>query len=202
MKLRTPKENKEKFSFKRAFPLIFILTIMVLSVFGVIFFGVPTPESFKYKGHTFFEGIVSSNQQSSYGYTTTINENKYTFLYDPRELDNLEITEVTLQQLQYAQKFYVSGNPLENIAPGVSEFNRLILPLLERRIVTSCSVDIEQCGDLLIKTCEDATPENKVILFEESENPKLTYELNCLKFQGSGEDLAKLTNKLAMNFLL
>ena len=202
MKLRQPKEQRDKVSFKKTFPLIFILVIMILSVFGVIFFGVPKPESFEYKGHTFIQGSVSSQQFSSSGFITTINKKKYSFLYDPRELDSLQITSVTLQQLQYASKFYLSVNPQHNVALGVNEFNRLIVPLLGKRIVTSCTEDIEGCEDFLIKTCEEATPEAKVIIYEESNKTSLTYYFNCLKFQGNSEDLAKLTDRLAMNFLL
>ena len=47
----------------------------------------------------------------------------------------------------------------------------------------------------------DATPEEKVVLFKESNSSSITYNLNCLIIQGNGEEIAKLTNKLALNFL-
>jgi len=203
MKRRPPRSDQNRTSFKKAFPLIFILVIMVLSIFGVVFFGVPTPETFEYKDLTFIQGSVSSQQGfTNSGYITTVNEQKYTFLYDPRNLEDLNIASITLTQLRYASKFYVSANPEDDISYGVSEFNRLLAPLIGKRMNSACTEDVPSCGDLLIKTCEDATPEAKVIVYEINKEPKVTYALNCLKFQGSAEDLGKLTNKLALNFLI
>ena len=133
---------------------------------------------------------------------TCTNGQKYTFLYDPRELQELQPALVTLTQLQYSSKFYLSINPDHDTGLAINEFNRLIVPLLAKRVTLTCTEDLEGCEDLLIKTCEDATPEAKVIVYEESETPGISYKFNCLRIQGSGQDMARLTDKLALDLII
>lgn len=193
MKLRQPKDSK-KSTFFRLFLPIFILVTLVLSAFGIVISRSPENESFKYKEHLF----VKENN----GFSTRINNQKYSFLYDPRTLENLTMAPITLTQLTYGTKFYISANPKEDIGLGLSEFYRLIKPLVNKKFVQACTEDVESCENLLIKTCSDATPEEKVVVFKESNSTSLNYNLNCLIIQGSGEDMAKLTDKLTLNFIL
>ena len=192
MKLRQPKEaSKSKFS--RFFIPIFILITLVLSAFGIIVFKQPESETFEYKNNLFI--------QDTAGFSTRINNQKISFLYDPRTLENLSIAPLTLTQFSYGSKFYISMNPDEDIGLGLYEFNRLIIPLMNKRFVQACSEDVPGCENTILKTCTDATPEEKVVLFKESNSSSITYNLNCLIIQGNGEEIAKLTNKLALNFL-
>ena len=192
MKLRQPKEaSKSKFS--RFFIPIFILVTLVLSAFGIIVFKQPDSETFEYKNSLFI--------QDTSGFSTRINNKKTTFLYDPRTLENLPVASLTLTQFSYGSKFYLSANPNEDVGLALYEFNRLIVPLLNKRFVQACSVDVQGCENTVLKTCADATPEEKVVLFKESNSSSIAYNLNCLTIQGSGEEMTKLTNKLALNFL-
>lgn len=192
MKLRQPKEaDKSKFS--RFFIPLFILITLVLSAFGIIVFKQPESETFEYKNNLFI--------QETSGFSTRINNQKVTFLYDPRTLENLSITPITLTQLSYGSKFYLTANPNEDVGLALYEFNRLIVPLINKRFVQACSEDVQGCENTVLKTCTDATPEEKVVSFKESNSSSLTYNLNCLIIQGSGEEMTKLTNKLALNFL-
>lgn len=193
MKLRHPKDPNKKSKFFRLFLPAFIAITLILSVFGIVISRPPENESFEYKNHLFI--------QDNTGFSTRINNQKYTFLYDPRTLENLSIAPLTLTQFTYGSKFYISANPKEDFGLAISEFNRLIKPLINKRFVQSCTEDVEGCENLLIKTCDDATPEEKVIVFKQTNSTSLTYIINCLLIQGSGEDMAKLTNKLALNFL-
>ncbi len=192
MKLRQPKEaGKSKFS--RFFIPLFILITLVLSAFGIIVFKQPESETFEYKNNLFI--------QETSGFSTRINNQKITFLYDPRTLENLSITPITLTQLSYGSKFYLTANPNDDVGLALYEFNRLIVPLINKRFVQACSEDVAGCENTVLKTCADATPEEKVVLFKESNSSSLTYNLNCLIIQGSGEEMTKLTNKLALNFI-
>lgn len=193
MKLREPKDIK-KSTFFRLFLPTFIAITLILSVFGIVISRSPENESFKYKEHLF---IKENN-----GFSTRINNQKYSFLYDPRTLENLTIAPLTLTQLTYGTKFYISANPKEDIGLGLSEFYRLIKPLINKKFVQACTEDVEGCGNLLIKTCNDATPEEKVVVFKESNSTFLNYNINCLTIQGSGEDMGRLIDKLALNFIL
>ena len=193
MKLRQPKEEgKSKFS--RFFIPIFILITLILSGFGIIIFKQPDNETFKYKDKLFI--------QDAPGFSTRINNQKINFLYDPRTLENLSIAPLTLKQFTYTSKFYLSANPNEDIGLALYEFNRLVKPLINKNFVQACSEDVQGCENTVIKTCADATPEEKIILYKESNSSSLTYDQNCLVIQGSGEEMAKLTNKLALNFLI
>ena len=192
MKLRQPKEaSKSKFS--RFFIPLFILITLILSAFGIIVFKQPESETFEYKNNFFI--------QDTSGFSTRINNQKINFLYDPRTLENLSITPLTLTQLSYGSKFYLTANPNEDVGLALYEFNRLIVPLINKRFVQACSEDVAGCENTVLKTCTDATPEEKVVLFKESNSSSLTYNLNCLIIQGSGEEMTKLTNRLALNFL-
>lgn len=192
MKLRQPKEaSKSKFS--RFFIPIFILVTLILSAFGIIVFKQPESETFEYKDNLFI--------QDTSGFSTRINNQKINFLYDPRTLENLSISSITLTQFSYGSKFYLSANPNEDVGLALYEFNRLIIPLLNKRFVQACSDDVPGCENTVLKSCSDATPEEKVVLFKESNSSSLTYNLNCLIIQGNGEEMTKLTNKLALNFL-
>ncbi len=192
MKLRQPKEaGKSKFS--RFFIPIFILVTLILSAFGIIVFKQPESETFEYKNNLFI--------QDTSGFSTRINNQKINFLYDPRTLENLSVTQITLTQLSYGSKFYLTANPNEDVGLALYEFNRLIVPLINKRFVQACSEDVPGCENTVLKTCAEATPEEKVVLFKESNSSSLTYNLNCLIIQGSGEEMTKLTNKLALNFL-
>ena len=192
MKLRQPKEaGKSKFS--RFFIPIFILVTLVLSAFGIIVFKQPESESFEYKNSLFI--------QDTSGFSTRINNQKINFLYDPRTLEDLSVAPLTLTQFSYGSKFYLAANPNEDVGLALYEFNRLIVPLINKRFVQACSEDVAGCENTVLKTCADATPEEKVVLFKESNSSSLTYNLNCLIIQGSGEEMTKLTNKLALNFL-
>ena len=194
MKLRTPKDPDKKSKFFRLFLPVFIAITLILSVFGIIISRPPENESFEYKNHLFI--------QDSTGFSTRINNQKYTFLYDPRALENLTVAPLTLVQFTYGSKFYITANPNHDVGLALYEFNRLIKPLLNKKFTQTCTEDLPGCENLLIKACKDATPEEKIILFSESNSSLLDYKLNCLIIQGSGEDMAKLTNKLALNFLI
>ena len=192
MKLRQPKEaSKSKFS--RFFIPIFILITLILSGFGIIIFKQPENETFEYKNNLFI--------QDTSGFSTRLNDKKITFLYDPRSLENMSIAPLTLTQFTYTNKFYISANPNEDIGLALYEFNRLVKPLINKNFVSACSEDVPGCENTILKSCLDATPEEKVILFKESNSSSLTYNLNCLVIQGNGEEMSKLTNKLALNFL-
>ena len=191
MKIRQPKEaGKSKFS--RFFIPIFIAVTLIFSAFGIIIFKQPESETFEYKEHLFV--------QDPSGFSTRVNDKKITFLYDPRTLENLSITPLTLTQLSYGSKFYLTANPNDDVGLALYEFNRLIVPLLNKRFVQACSEEVVGCENTVLKSCADATPEEKVVLFKESNSSSLNYNLNCLIVQGSGEEMTKLTNKLALNF--
>ncbi len=194
MKLRLPKDPNKKSNFFRFFLPIFILATLVLSAFGIIVSRPQENESFEYKDHLFI--------QENSGFSTRINNQKYTFLYDPRTLENLSVAPLTLTQFTYGSKFYITADPNHDVGLALYEFNRLIKPLLNKKFTQACTEDLPGCENLLIKACNDATPEEKVILFGESNYSSLDYKLNCLIIRGSGEDMAKLTNKLALNFLI
>ena len=136
------------------------------------------------------------------GFSTRINDQKIVFLYNPHDIKDLQSSPVTLIQLQYASKFYLSFNPQQDVGLAINEFSRLIAPIMGKRIVNSCFEDVPGCEELPLVACKDATPESKVIVYEESENISIDYNLNCLTIKGSGEDLAKLTDKIALDFLL
>lgn len=171
----------------------FLGLIMILSIFGIIIGGndnQPTTTKTTYKGTDY---IINNNI-----WITNKNGQQIYFYYPPEELDNNTLT-ITLQNLQ-ATKTYVSLDTKKNIQLATQAFQQKILPLLPNtQIVTACTEDSDQCKSLPLKTCNDATPEQKVIIITEGPTT-ITYNNNCMILQTTPEqavkDLDTLTFKL------
>src|SRR5574341_2347320 len=117
MKLRNPKDPNKKSKFFRLFLPAFIAITLILSVFGIIISRPPESESFEYRDHLFI--------QDGAGFSTRINNQKYTFLYDPRALENITVAPLTLAQFTYGSKFYITADPNHDVSLALYEFNRL-----------------------------------------------------------------------------
>jgi len=110
----------------------------------------------------------------------------------PDYLLNISMDTVTLAELNSAQKIYLSTK--EEDIPA--NFRLPLTPLLNLATYDE-QISIDQ--NLPLKTCEDATPSNKVILFDESSNiTEITYNDNCLVLKGN---IQQATDKLIYELL-
>lgn len=193
MKTRQPyEESSNRGKYLVGVLALFIISIMVFSVLSLT--SEDTEEKIKYKDQLF----VKTNQ----GWQTYINNQQYIFAYNPLELENITLpANFNINKLNSAQKLYLSFNPEEDIYLAMQEFYTLLKPLLTPKMQESCFIDIEKCSKLPLKTCEDATPDIKVILLKEDNLSKIDYQYNCLTLQGDSENLIKNIDKLSLNFL-
>jgi len=174
-------KNKQFFTYLIG---IFIIMLMVLSVINLD----SDDESIEYNNLKF--------ASSSNGYLTYNSEDEQIIiLTNPTELLNLETESISLNGLSSFEKIYISLSPNDDYQNAVYDFSRNIpLPTLQ---VLACYEDHEDCSDLPLKTCEDATETNGIIIFKEDNETLLSFDDNCLTIQG--KDLLKVTDKLILD---
>lgn len=187
------RQKKEK---RRIAMTLFIVLIMIGSVAGfVVNYGSPDQDldTFEYNGHTF----TRTNQ----GFVTTVNNRQVQLVLDPQIVESIPSDSVSISEFNSASKIYLTFNPDDNFNTAASYFHSSIGPHLHLPIFQACTEDIGGiCEDLPIKTCEDATNEEKIIVFQKNDDNSVTYENNCLIIQGSS-DLVSTTQKAIQQLL-
>lgn len=134
------------------------------------------------------------------GWVTNLN-NQQIFLYnDPEFLSQSEAITKDEYRLNTAEKVYLSINPDDKIDRVLSHFNDLAV-LLKPRISLSCYEDSEKCKTFTIRTCENASPINKVIIIKKQQNLSINYSNNCLKVYGSENEMIKFIDKMILSLL-
>jgi len=180
--------RSKKIKGKKILLPLFICFIMVTSILG--YMSSYSKEKIKYKEYKF--------SKIDNGYLTYVKGNKIILVNNPNELEDYDIN-INLNELNSAQKIYLSINPKDNLFLGYLQNN--IFPFLIPRIVVSCYEDNEDCVNLPLKDCKDATENIKVILVKRSKNSKFYYKDNCLVIQGYQEDINKFVDKLTLELL-
>jgi hypothetical protein len=183
--------QKESRTKKLILPLILVF-LMIGSVFTVFLSDNNNENEIKYNNLKF----TKTNE----GWLSYINDRKIVLINNPKDLENIQIN-INLQDLNSAQKIYLSINPNENIQQAYIHFNANIKPLLKSILINSCTLDIEKCANLPLKTCADTSEIQKVIILKESNESKFEYKNNCLYLAGTQEDLSKSIDKLTLNLL-
>ena len=169
---------------------IFIAVLMTTSIAGYIF-APQSEDNTQKKKYNNLEFIREGER-----WTTDINGRKISIFSDPGALSEQKTISIT--NLNLAQKIYLSVNPTENLNRISAELNNF-LPLLTPRVITSCYVDIKECKSLPIKTCNDATNLNKVILIKIENITAVNFHGNCLEIKGSEEEILKFIDNLIVS---
>jgi len=187
------REKIEKKSRKGLYLALIIAFLMVTSIAGYVGNKDSDSEQYKYNKHLF----VKVNN----GWLTTV-ENRQVFLnYGPKELENLSVDKVLLNELNNAQKIYISFNPDNEIERGVYELQNNVFPLISTQMVRACTDDVEGCEDKLIKNCSDASQYTMIISIKRLNETKAVYNNNCLDINGDGDDLIKIIDKVILRLL-
>ena len=170
---------------------IIIIFLMITSVLGFISLS-STSTKINYKGLK-FKNIDDR-------WIAIVNNQQISLAFSPEELPN-NPTIISLNDLNSAQKIYVTSNPTENTQQAQIEFFNNLMPFLSPILIQACTEDIPQCSEKPLKTCQDATPTTKIILFKESNQTLINYQDNCLTIQGKGQDLIKKIDSLVLYIL-
>lgn len=182
-------EKKEKFfSKKRTLTYLmgsFIIMLMIASALNM-WKGEKT-EEYNYNGLKF----VKTEQ----GLWAAYKGNKQIVLtYNPEELENITIPQ-NIGLLSYSQKIYISTDDINANSRAMDYFKKKI-GITELKPY-ACTEDTEGCESLPLKSCDDATQSNGVVVCKRAEETKITYKNNCLIMEGTSENLIKAIDKIS-----
>jgi hypothetical protein len=140
-----------------------------------------------------YNGIEFMNTGNGWlGYTEEGRE--VSILTSPAELKNITTPNIDISNLNLLQKIYITYDPRHKVRGALYQFQKSIS--LSPRLVGACTVDVELCAEMPLKTCKDASSTVGIILFEESNETAISLNNNCLTIKG--KDLVKLTDKLVV----
>lgn len=166
---------------------LFIISIMV---FSVLYYGLDTSgqEKVEFNGFTF----IQTNQ----GWQTfTDDEKRILLLSDPRELENVSLSSVSLDFLSSLGKIYLSFNPEQDVSGALYDFQNNIE--FSGSLVAACYEESELCADVPIKSCVDVGLGTGVVIFQEANESSVVVEGNCVTLQG--KSLLEVTDRLILD---
>lgn len=182
-------EKQKSKIWKFALP-IFIILVMVMSGVGYMM-GENSSESVKYNNLKF---VKSEN-----GVWTAYKEDKQIVLFNnPNELTNIKVEKIDFNQLNSAEKIYISLNSEDNLGNYLQGLQFNLLNNLAPKKISACYKDSEPCKDLPLKDCKDATNSVKIIVIKKGDNTTINYNNNCLNIQGKDEELVKFIDKMVL----
>ena len=185
-----PKEKKSLFM------PIFIIFILVFSTAGFIF-GYGTSDSqqqtTEYNGFEF-------TQHTTGRWLTSIGDKPIALINYPGNLEDIAFPSfLFLNDLNSANKVYLTYDHNKSIDLVLAEF-QFLRPYLTKPIIEACTTDIEQCSNIPLKTCDDATPQEKVIqLSLVNKTEIITYNNNCILIEG--KNIIKPVDRLVWQLL-
>jgi hypothetical protein len=179
--MRRVKKNRSKL-----FLPIFIIAIMVLSMFGVMIGGISQDDSaFEFNSVNFRKDVS--------GYLFNVDGRDYKTIKEPREIEYLENEDffelITAFESGKYSKIYLDVSDLA-VGAAVNE----IYSNLGRyyNIVLSCkpdAMDEEHCLDLPLKSCDSVEEGVLVVELKISEEIGSSYEQNCYSQEAGVEYL-------------
>ena len=165
---------------------VFFIFIMATSVLE-LYINADNEETYDYNGVKF---VNTGN-----GWLVYLASGRAIYIVsNPNELENITISPINLASLSFVQKAYLSFNPNERNRVALTELQRELKPL--PRLVAACPEDNDQCANLPIKACDDASTSTAVILLKETNETSVTFINNCLSIQG--KELTKIVDKLIL----
>ena len=182
----------KKSLWKKLFLPGFIIFIMMMSGVGYMF-GRDSGEGVKYNDYKF--------TKTQKGWLTYKDNKQIILLNNPTELFNISVDYVDFNELNSAEKIYISSNPKDNIGGYLQGLQFNFINNLTPKIVSACYEDNEGCENFPLKDCSDASSDVKVILIKRGET-KIEYKDHCLIIQGEDTELIKYIDKLILVMFL
>ena len=152
-------------------------------------------------GYSFLGGTDSHTNKIIYNDLEFVNQNnfwflnnggaEYVFKYNPRQIDFRDISELKDINNYYGKPLYISSKNKE----AELEIARNLYSIVQR-IQHACLKNRECTENLPEKTCED-----NFIIIEESNNPSITQEDNCVIIKSPKKDLLKTIDEFLFNIL-
>jgi len=168
---------------------IFIALILIFSIFGIIFSSPsPTPAPSGQSGTLDYQGHIF--QQTSQGWTATINGFEAIFVYTPLDLRNITLETRALTDLRTAEKIYLTRNPQNTYYGAERDFFVNLKPF--HNVFFACTEDNTACTDQPIKTCDDADSTTMVVRLDLNEHQGAAYEPSCFTITGTPEHITRV----------
>jgi len=152
---------------------IFIVFIMITSMFGVMFYGFTSPD----QTATYNDYKFKTTQQ---GYSLEINDKIHYFNYLPQDTEDIEINPGIIEKINNAEMIIVTSDPdssyIQEIAIASYDLN---INFMENNI-PSGNAFTSKNGNLPVVTCLNATESSPVINIVEGNETKAELEENCI----------------------
>lgn len=182
---------------KRLFMPLFIVFILVFSIFGIVigsFSSSNVSDKIEYEGYKFtFDG----NR-----WFTFKDKQRIESIFDPRELDYVYTGDL-LNKIFNHKKIYLSMSPKVNLDVERNAFRQILASLTGVSVVNSCTVDEEGCEDLPLKDCQDSIfGEILVIKLEEGDEDSIQEEASCVAIIGDSGHLIRIIEKIRLGAIL
>lgn len=188
MKKKNIQEKKEgMFSKKRTLTYLmggFIILLMVASALNM--WKGDKEEAYDYHGLKF----VKTEQGLWIAYK---GNEQIVLTYNPEELEQIELP-VNVGMISYSQKIYISTDDIKANGKVMGYFKQKIGITNSKPF--ACTEDVPGCEELPLKSCDDATQSQAVVIFKKAEETKINYMANCLTMEGQSENLIKAIDKL------
>ena len=186
---------------------IFIAVMFLGSTIGLVFFysqdaqqtGLEEP-NYSYNGFEFVQVQNGWQTSTTFGPLTTVN-----LPQQVKEVDCSECSTLNYNSLAGGKVYIISSSASEN--SGAAELVRNVPYASVQRACLPEDADKEECKDLPIRSCENATVQNKVVIFKEGKiqgeieeegvsrasKEKVSYKSSCLVLEG--ENLIKAADR-------
>jgi hypothetical protein len=204
MKTKQPRfaDQQSHTSKKKLFLPIFLGSIMIFSVFAVIFSGPPTDAPVQDSSTQEYAGVLFTQQGTSW--SASVNNKALMLRYNPLDVSSSfpELDLTSLRTLFTAPKIYITMMPGEQVQLPLQELYTNLKPFTPT-LFLACSQEGPGCEDLPLKMCSDATSASAVFFIRQNSNtasPSLTKGNEfCYTLSGKDErDLLFAIDKLLL----
>jgi len=170
-------ESERKDRRNRRIVGISLLSIMVLSVFGIVVDSIGKSNNntnqITYRGTSFF------NQQNRWFFSK--NGANFSIVNSPENLTEISMENINPVESYFDKPLYISSGDKSIESEVYSNLGKIAY-----RIQPGCLNETECEGDFPIKTCED-----NFIIFEESNETSIKQEQNCVFIRAQKQDMQK-----------
>jgi hypothetical protein len=176
-KIISKEETKRKEKIKNRIIGISLLSIMVLSVFGIVVDSIGKTDNsanqLTYRGTDFF------NQQERWFFTKGGID--YSIVNSPENLTEISMENISLIASYSGKPLYISSFDKSLESEIYYNFNKITY-----RIQYGCLNESKCDGDFPVKTCND-----NFIILEEDNETSITQEQNCVFIKSTKEEIQK-----------
>ncbi len=194
--LRHSKQKNKRMS-KQTFITILIGSLMVLSVFGIMFSGYNSGEaSDEYNDHKF--------KRMPLGWYTEVDGQRVEFKYLPQELEVLDMSQDVIDRVKAARVMYLTFDPNSKIVSSLElarfELAKSLAMSFGIQTIPGIVEESDQY-DLPVVGCENATAMLPVLVFTEANRTDAYISDNCIVIETDDHSAVAMKDRLIYGML-